>query len=588
MKRAYCLDLEGDVYSLGDLNMMFHNTETLSYPEIDPMHPTRPFITGTIEETVETGDGSRRFLIHIPKNYPISGAGLYLFPDNGVSARDCLESGWKELSEKTGCAMIILESDGSWNREDIQKEISYGETVFKRSISRVYFSLNEATYYICGLGEGAYIATAYGLLNSVIFSCILADGDFRLHEDLYAQLSRIRSDRDPLASKTDVIMPAWLVDRAGEEEGRELSGLKKAASASGEALHDAHKRIYRQDLKTYRNSLDDVPVVEVCFTGKAQAEALAEAELHEAMLEFALRFKRWLAIGNGSFRAARNWEDMGLDRREIEVDGCMREYYLSVPSEHRAYPEKKLPLVLAIHGYSATGKLFAENAEWHLLGERRGFITLYVSAYPSNRTFHGHTVPLPTWNAIGMPGDLDDIHFIETVLDSVCGEYPVDPERIYVSGHSNGSLMTQTLMERIPKRFAAFAPQGAQYHIDLLGDGMGMDREMEPDGILRPVWLMMGSDDIGDQDRIEAGNANDRFIDMMCKVNGVDRSAESYLENGKYQTRTYMDGTGMPLVKFTGIRNTPHTFTPEFAEIYWDQFLCHFRRVQDGSIIYTA
>ena len=36
-----------------------------------------------------------------------------------------------------------------------------------------------------------------------------------------------------------------------------------------------------------------------------------------------------------------------------------------------------------------------------------------------------------------------------------------------------------------------------------------------------------------------------------------------------------------------GIADTPHTFTQEFAQIYWDQFLCRFRRLSDGSIQYT-
>lgn len=43
----------------------------------------------------------------------------------------------------------------------------------------------------------------------------------------------------------------------------------------------------------------------------------------------------------------------------------------------------------------------------------------------------------------------------------------------------------------------------------------------------------------------------------------------------------------VPLVKFTGITDTPHTYTPEFAQLYWDTFFCHFRRKSDGTIIYT-
>ena len=213
---------------------------------------------------------------------------------------------------------------------------------------------------------------------------------------------------------------------------------------------------------------------------------------------------------------------------------------------------------------------------------------MYVSAWPSNSNFGGHTVPLPTWNAVGMTSETDDVSFLMHVLDEVRALYPIDEGRIYVSGHSNGSLMTQTLMARVPRVFAAFAPQGAQMHLSLNGDrAEAAKRNIPTDGILRPVWLMMGSEDIGDRDRIEPGNANDRFIDMMCRLNGLARENESFLENGRYHTHTWKDEAGRPLLKFTGIQDTPHTFTPEMAQIYWDQFLCHFRREADGSVTYT-
>ena len=73
---------------------------------------------------------------------------------------------------------------------------------------------------------------------------------------------------------------------------------------------------------------------------------------------------------------------------------------------------------------------------------------------------------------------------------------------------------------------------------------------------------------------------------MMCRVNGLNRQGGLYLENGKYRTWTYCDAQGVPLLRFTGVQDMPHTYTPEIAQIYWDQFLCHFRRRADGSIAY--
>ncbi|MCI8804085.1 MAG: hypothetical protein HFG01_12310, partial [Oscillibacter sp.] len=305
-----------------------------------------------------------------------------------------------------------------------------------------------------------------------------------------------------------------------------------------------------------------------------------------SMILFALRFKRWLSIGNGCFRAARSWEDMGLKRFEAEIDGRLREWYIYEPAAYRKNPEKKLPVLLAIHGYSCTGALFAENSEWHTVGERRDFFVVYVSAYPSNCSSGGKTVPLPTWNSIGMASETDDVHYISVIMNKVKQEYPVDRERIYVSGHSNGSLFTQRLMAEAPLDFAAFAPQGAQYHMRIGGGPADPQEDIRADGVLRPVWLMMGAEDIGDADSLAPGSANDQFLDMMCRVNGLNRQGGLYLENGKYRTWTYCDAQGVPLLRFTGVQDMPHTYTPEIAQIYWDQFLCHFRRRADGSIAY--
>ena len=184
MRREYCLDIADNVHKLGDLNLFLQNTETISYPPVDRTSPGRPFFTGIIHREVTVGDRRRRFLFYLPKRFPISGAGLFLFPDDGVDTEQFLTSGgWKTIAEERNVALIILEAGaGGWSRQEIQKEVDYGEAVFKDAISRVNFSLNESTYYILGFGAGAYPAVTCGLLNSTLYSCIVADGGYQLDD----------------------------------------------------------------------------------------------------------------------------------------------------------------------------------------------------------------------------------------------------------------------------------------------------------------------------------------------------------------------------------------------------------------------
>ena len=589
MKREFCLDIEGDSYAIGDLNLFLDNKENIQYPPIDPMHPKHPFFTGMIRQNVQIDQETRTFLLYIPENFPISGAGIFLFLENGMDAEAFLkQSCWKKIAEENRTALILLESKaGGWDRRNIQSEVDYSEKVFRKAISRVYFSLNEATYYIIGLGDGAYVATAYALLNSALFAAMAMDGDYQLHPALLAQLGQIRSDRDAALSKLDVAIPAWLIRADAEEGGAILDGLKRACCTVDRGLHNDYADVFQQNMKQYMVSLDGLPMAEVWFTGKTLREKMSPETRSRAMADFVLHFKRWLGIGNGDLRPARTEEDMKLKKQSKEIDGRMREWLIYEPSAYRNQPDRKLPVVLAIHGYSCTGELFAENTQWHVIGEKRGFLVVYVSAYPSNGISGGHTVPLPAWNALSIHTETDDVKYIKTVLQEVKAAYPVDEERIYVSGHSNGSLLTNLLMEEMPLSFAAFAPQGAPYHLDVQNDASARKRRIKPDGILRPVWLMMGHEDIGDQDSLKPDSINTLFLNMMCEVNGLERTQNSYLENGKYCTVTFSDQAHVPLLRFTGVQDLPHTYTPEMAQMFWDQFFCHFRRKADGSIQYT-
>ena len=78
MKHEYCLNIDSNTYTLGDLNMILDNKEPISYPATDSQNPTKPFFTGIIQQEVEVNGVKRSFLLYIPQYYPISGAGIFL------------------------------------------------------------------------------------------------------------------------------------------------------------------------------------------------------------------------------------------------------------------------------------------------------------------------------------------------------------------------------------------------------------------------------------------------------------------------------------------------------------------------------
>ena len=68
MKREYCLDIDGNIYTLGDLNMFLDNKEPIIYPAANPQDPAKPFFTGIIRQEVEIDSVKRSFLLYIPQH----------------------------------------------------------------------------------------------------------------------------------------------------------------------------------------------------------------------------------------------------------------------------------------------------------------------------------------------------------------------------------------------------------------------------------------------------------------------------------------------------------------------------------------
>ncbi|HJW12248.1 MAG TPA: PHB depolymerase family esterase [Albitalea sp.] len=143
-------------------------------------------------------------------------------------------------------------------------------------------------------------------------------------------------------------------------------------------------------------------------------------------------------------------------RQTLVHQGTERSYVVRLPNLPGA-PDQRLPLVLVLHG----GGGDAANAEamtgFTEAARREGFIVVYPEG--SGR-LKGR---LLTWNAghccgRAMERRVDDVDFIRTLIARLQADYPVDPRRIYVTGMSNGGMMTHRLGIELSDRVAAIAP----------------------------------------------------------------------------------------------------------------------------------
>jgi polyhydroxybutyrate depolymerase len=108
------------------------------------------------------------------------------------------------------------------------------------------------------------------------------------------------------------------------------------------------------------------------------------------------------------------------------------------------------PLVVVLHGGYGDGAEAERDYHWNPQADRGGFVV----AYPNGllRAWNGGT-------CCGLPEhvDVDDVGFINDMVATIGRRMPIDPARVYVTGMSNGAIMSLRLGCQTDT-FAAIAP----------------------------------------------------------------------------------------------------------------------------------
>ena len=139
-----------------------------------------------------------------------------------------------------------------------------------------------------------------------------------------------------------------------------------------------------------------------------------------------------------------------LSTNSLVLDGTNRTFFIYEPDPPLASP---LPLVFSIHGGGGNPTNVMESTtefRWNELADRDRFIVCYPAGISN------------AWNdcradALERDPRSDDIGFFHAMLDYCEATYPLDTERVYASGHSNGGMMSQRLGIELSDRIAAIA-----------------------------------------------------------------------------------------------------------------------------------
>jgi polyhydroxybutyrate depolymerase len=154
-----------------------------------------------------------------------------------------------------------------------------------------------------------------------------------------------------------------------------------------------------------------------------------------------------------------------------------RSYYLHWPFGYPAQLQQRIPLLIFLHGGGVPASSAMQETKLHEFADRDGFCVVFPQMLTTERKEY------QTWNLGRCCGEahedhVDDIGFIRTLLDHLKSEYPIDPQRIYIAGMSNGGMLAIRLGILLSKDIAAVA----SIHGAMFGD------ESWPD---QPISIMM-------------------------------------------------------------------------------------------------
>jgi poly(3-hydroxybutyrate) depolymerase len=113
------------------------------------------------------------------------------------------------------------------------------------------------------------------------------------------------------------------------------------------------------------------------------------------------------------------------------------------------------PAVIVLHGGMGSAEVMRANTGFDAVAKANGFMVVYAEGTDFGGDRHA-------WNTGYLlrrqVQDADDIAYFDTLIDTLIRDLGADPTRVYMTGGSNGGMMTCVYAVARPQKLAAIAP----------------------------------------------------------------------------------------------------------------------------------
>ena len=193
-------------------------------------------------------------------------------------------------------------------------------------------------------------------------------------------------------------------------------------------------------------------------------------------------------------------------KTNFEFGGFDRAFRIHVPK--KLNKEIKVPLVLLLHGGGGTSISSSAMGMTKIAG-REGFIVAYPEGWNKHWNDGRHSEVFAEQDK-----KIDDVKFLSALIQSLVTKYPVDRDKIFIAGVSNGGFMSQRMAMEKPELFAATG-------IIIASMGKAIKKDFSPS---EPVSILFMN---GTEDKMvpyDGGAINVNVFPRLSRLRGTNKS----------------------------------------------------------------
>jgi polyhydroxybutyrate depolymerase len=261
----------------------------------------------------------------------------------------------------------------------------------------------------------------------------------------------------------------------------------------------------------------------------------------------------------------------------LEVDGRERDYLIHVPKSYKA--RKDVPLVLMLHGRGSSSGTAARRYGWSSLANKKGFIAVFPSALGSPRS----------WKPVWGKATTADSTFLAKLIRKVVEDYKIDKDRMFMTGHSSGAIMSFSFAATHSDQVAAIGTVAGT-----IGWTAGGRKQTipKPKGPVSVISFHGMADSIVPYDREHGRQARydmlvsaPESVAFFARHNGCTKAPERRdIHDGRIHIDTWTGGRSGTRVVFYSIERGSHMWPGgrrggvNATELIWKFFEQHPRR----------